>query len=294
MSSSTNSNKGESASTYVVHDSKKKAEVLRLTLQNTMITTAMGGVFAEQHNPDTFHDVLDVGCGTGGWILEAAQTYPEMHLVGIDISALMIENASVQAKTQGTENRVEFHVMDALKKLEFPDNSFDFVNLRFGTSYVRTWDWPALLLEMQRVARPGGIIRITECEIGIQSTSQALMNLYEVGMHAFYRAGHLFTEESTGVTKHLAELLTKSWCEEVQTKSYPLIFRAGTTEGQAFKEDIMYAYRGTRLFIQNWIGVPANYDAFYEQSQRDMQHPDFSATWPHLTVWGHKPRKGQH
>ncbi len=289
MPSSSNSKKSGSASTYVIHERKKKAEIQRLIVQDHMITTAMGGVLSEQADPSIFHRVLDIGCGPGGWMLEAAQTYPEMNLVGIDINTLMVEYSRTQAKTQGLENRVEFHVMDALRKLEFPDNSFDLVNLRFGISFVRTWEWPDLLLEMQRVVRPGGIIRLTECEIGTHTMSQALTQFYEVGMHAFYRAGYLFTQEHAGITKHLAELLTKSWCEGVQTKSYPLTFRAGTPEGEAFKEDMEYIFQMTRPFIQKWGGVPENYDAIYRQSRKDMEQPDFFVIWPHLTAWGHKP-----
>ncbi len=289
MPSSSNSKKSDSASTYVMYQNKKKTELLRLTLQSHMITTAMGGVLSEQSDAGIFRHVLDVGCGTGGWMLEAAETYPEMNLVGIDINPLMIDYSRTQAKTQGLENRVEFHVMDALKKLEFPENSFDLVNLRFGASFVRTWEWPNLLLEMQRVVRPGGIIRLTDCEIGTYGTSQATSQLHEVLLHAFYKAGHLFTEETTGITGHLAELLTKSWCEEVQVKSYPLEFRAGTPEGEAFKEDMEYVFQMTRPFVQKWGGIPENYDTLYRQSHKDMEQADFFAIWPHLTAWGRKP-----
>jgi ubiquinone/menaquinone biosynthesis C-methylase UbiE len=38
--------------------------------------------------------VLDVGCGTGGWLMETAKTHPMIEkLVGADISARMVEHA---------------------------------------------------------------------------------------------------------------------------------------------------------------------------------------------------------
>ncbi len=289
MPSSSNSKKSSSANTYIVHDKKQRAELLRLTIQSHMITAAMGGTLAEQSDPRSFRRVLDIACGTGGWVLEAAQTYPEMNMVGVDINTLLIDYSRTQAKELGLENRVEFQVMDALKKLEFPDNSFDLVNLRFGVSFVRTWDWPHLLLEMQRVVRPGGTIRLTECEINTPGSSQATTQLHEVWIRAFYQAGHLFTQEPTGLTSHLAELLAKSWCEGVQAKSYPLAFRAGTPEGVNFKEDMDYTIQMTRPFIQKWGGLPANHDVLYRQALTDMEQPDFSAIWPYLTAWGYKP-----
>ncbi len=289
MPSSNNSKKSSSASTYIVHDKKQRAELLRLNIQSRMITAAMGGALAEQSDPSSFRRVLEVACGTGGWVLEAAQTYPEMDVVGVDISTLLIDYSRTQAKELGLENRVEFRVMDALKKLEFPDNSFDLVNLRFGVSFVRTWDWPILLLEMQRVVRPGGTIRLTECEINTPGSSQATTQLHEVWIRAFYQAGHLFTQEPAGITGHLAELLTNSWCEGVQTKSYPLLFRGGTPEGEAFKEDTEYVFQSTRPFLNKWGGIPENYDALHQQSRKDMDQPDFFVTWPHLVAWGCKP-----
>ncbi len=289
MASFSNSSKGDNASTYIVQSSKKKEELLRLVLQSRMITAATGGVLPEQPNVDTFRRVLDVACGTGGWVLEAAQVYPKMSLVGVDISTLMTDYARTQAKEQGLTNRVEFRVMDALKRLDFPDNSFDLVNLRFGISFVRTWDWPPLLLEMQRVVRPGGIIRVGESEVVTQNTSSALTQLYDLAMGAFYRAGHIFTQDTAGLTGHLAELLTKSWCENVQVKAYPLLFRAGTSEGEMYIEDVKYLHITTTPFVQKWVGLSENYEALYRQALKDMKQPDFSAIWPHLTVRGSKP-----
>ncbi len=289
MPSSNNSKKSSSASTYIINERKKKADILRLTIQSRMITTAMGGVLPEQPDPSIFHHVLEIGCGVGSWALEAAETYPEMNVVGIDINPSMVDYSRTQAKTQGLENRVEFHVMDALKKLEFPENMFDLVNLRLGISFVRTSEWPGLLLEMQRVVRPGGIIRLTECESGSKSTSQAMTQLNDLGTRALYQAGYLFAQEYTGLTNHLAELLTKSWCDGVQTKLYPLVFRAGTPEGKAFEEDMDYIFQMTRPFIQKWGGIPENYDALHRQCLKDMEQPDFFATWPHITAWGYKP-----
>ena len=288
MPSSNNSKKSSSASTYI-NEGKKKAEIRRLIIQSHMITAAMGGVLPEQTDTSIFHRVLEIGCGAGGWVLETAQTYPEMNVVGIDINPLMVEYSYTQAKAQGLENRVEFHVMDALKKLEFPENSFDLVNLRFGISFVRTSEWPSLLLEMLRVVRPGGIIRLTECETGSHSPSQAMTQLNDLGTHALYRAGYLFAQEYTGLTSHLAELLMKSWCERVQTKSYPLLFRGGTPEGKDFKEDMDYIFQMTRPFIQKWGGIPENYDVLHRQCVKDMEQPGFSETWPHLNEWGYKP-----
>jgi ubiquinone/menaquinone biosynthesis C-methylase UbiE len=251
-----------------------------------MITTSMGGVLPEQANPTIFHSVLDVGCGTGGWLIEAAKVYPSMaHLVGVDISNTMISFAWNQATEQQVDDRVEFAVMDALRLLEFPAATFDLVNLRFGSSYIRTWEWPKVISEMLRVCRPDGIIRLTEPAVIQQSSSPALLQFCTLLQSALFRAGHLFEEEPTGITAHLAHLLTQYGAKSVQTKDYALEYQAGTEEGQAFLEDIASAFQTLRPFLQRWVRLPKDYDAICQQALSDMKQPDFQATWNLLTAF---------
>ena len=180
------SNKNEHPSTYFAEDRSSKDDLIRLLLQDRMMTQAMGGVLSEQPDLSRLRRVLDVGCGTGGWLIALAQAYPAIEtLFGVDISRKMVEYARVQAEAAGVSERVEFLVMDALRRLEFPVGYFDLVNQRCGASYLRTWDWPHLLQEYQRVTRTGGVIRITEGEWGAESTSQALSNLFDLLRQAY-------------------------------------------------------------------------------------------------------------
>jgi ubiquinone/menaquinone biosynthesis C-methylase UbiE len=210
---------------------KNEEELRRLANQDHLVTTSMGGVLPEQANPRAFQRVLGIACGTGGWAIEVAQTYPEMSLVGIDINLPMIEYARMQATAQHVDDRVEFHVMDALRVLDFPDASFGMVNLRFALSFVRTWDWPRVLNELLRVVRPGGVVRLTDEEVIHQSTSPGAMQFCEMLLCTLFRSGHLFAQESAGLTAHLAPLLSRNGFQQVQTRAYPLQYRAGTPEG---------------------------------------------------------------
>jgi trans-aconitate methyltransferase len=51
----------------------------RQDIQDKMLTTGMGGVLPElagRVDYSCLQRVLDVGCGTGGWLMETARTYP--------------------------------------------------------------------------------------------------------------------------------------------------------------------------------------------------------------------------
>ena len=197
----------EHPGTYMVQDLSSKGELNRLALQDQMLTTGMGGVLPEQTNPTGLHRVLDAGCGTGGWLLETAKVVPTISLlIGIDFRKMIINYARAQAAANQLGDRVRFYVMDALQMSQFPSAFFDLVNQRLGMSYLRTWEWAKLLAEYQRITRPGGIIRITECS-GPESNSEALTQLHTLLIRALSQAGHLFVpDDPDGVIDKLVPL----------------------------------------------------------------------------------------
>jgi ubiquinone/menaquinone biosynthesis C-methylase UbiE len=281
--------KREQPSTYFVQDRANRDELKRLQLLDRTTTASMGGVLPEQPDPTMFRRVLDVGCGTGGWLIELAQTLPDSTLlIGVDASHAFIEYAREQAVAAQVSDRVEFHVADALRMLEFPSRFFDLVNHRFAASWLRTWDWPKLLQEYQRVARPGGVIRITEGDTWV-TKSPAHLSLFGVFVQAMYQSGHFFTPDSPGVNGELVGLLQRHGLRQVQSRAYSLEYRTGTPEAQHFFENIRISYQTVGPFLRKWTRVPDNYEAIYQQAIREMDQPDFMATWNLLTAWGTAP-----
>ncbi len=280
-------------STYFVQDRGNLEEVARLETQDTMLTAGMGGVLPELADPAVLRRVLDVGCGTGGWLIETARTYPTIEkLAGADISYKIMEQARIQAETQDLAGRVEFKTMDALRMLEFPNAFFDLVNQRLGSSWLRTWEWTKILSEYQRVARPGATIRVTESQI-VESNSAALTKLCAVGLETCYRSGRFFVRRGDGITCQLAHLMVQHDIQDVQTQEHTLVFQAGTSEHQRFYEDMMHLFRVSLPFFQKWVHVPSNYEEIYRQALKEMQEPSFVATWRLLTVWGVRSRNSR-
>ncbi len=279
----------ENPGTYFVQDRSNLQERERVRLQDAMLTAMMGGVLPEQADPTIFRAVLDVGCGCGGWLIEAAKTYPTMsRLVGIDVSGKMIEYARAEAKAQGVADRVEFHVMDARGLLKFPDDSFDLVNQRLGGSYLRIWDWPDLLQKYQGVVRPEGVIRITECDVA-HSNSPAFTQLSDLFLTTLFKAGHFKTEQMDGLMSQLPPLLKQQGFRQVQTRDHALHYPAGTHEGELFAQDMKHAFRTLLPFFRKWTRVPDNYEELYQQALCEMQLPGFVGSWNLLTIWGNPP-----
>src|SRR5205814_198863 len=70
------------------------------------------------------HDVLDIGCGPRGLLLEMAYANSRLHATGIDVSQGMIDYASALASANELDN-AQFHVANAIDPLGFPDGTFD-------------------------------------------------------------------------------------------------------------------------------------------------------------------------
>ena len=285
MSISRNS-RDELPNTYIVEDRSNKEEMARLLMQDKMATAGMGGVLSEQANPASLGSVLDAGCGTGGWLIEVARTYPTIsRLVGIDVNGKMLEIARTQAAPQQESSRVEFRQMDVLGKLDFPDASFDLVNQRFAMTYLRTWDWVHVLGEHQRVARPGGIIRVSECNIP-ESSSSALNRLNDLLIDALTNAGHFSASQRDDAINGLAARLHYVGIRNIQTRAYTIEYLPGTPYRETFIENGKHILRTFLPFLRKWTHVPEDYDALCKQASNDMDQPDFTGTWKIVTAWG--------
>ncbi len=138
--------------TYFI-EAENAAEMARLINQDRIATRCMGGLFPSQFDLSSVHDVLDIACGPGGWAMDVARAYPDKGVTAIDISQLMTEFARYQAMSEGLHN-ARFVVMDALKPLDFPDNSFDFINARFISGFMPKAKWPALHARMLTYLTP--------------------------------------------------------------------------------------------------------------------------------------------
>lgn len=277
--------------TYFVEDWYRGEELRRLASQDQLVTASPGGLLEEQADPAALRNVLDVACGVGGWSIEVALRYPEINLVGIDNNPYMIAAAREQAAVSQVAERVDFRLMDALRTLDFADHSFDLVNLRFALGFMRTWEWSRLLSDLLRVLRPGGIIRLMDENVIHESTSPAMLQFYELLLSALFRSGRLFTQESSGLTAHLALLLDRQGFRQVQTRECSLQFRAGTPQGEVYVQSRLSLLRMLRPFIQKWGQLSIDYDTLQQQVSAELSRPDFSATWRLVTAWGVRSRR---
>lgn len=116
---------------------------------------------------------LDVCCGTADWTIALAEaTGPTGEVRGLDFSQNMLNVGLEKVKHISQVELIQGNAME----LPFEDNSFDYVTIGFGLRNVP--DYTQVLSEMNRVAKPGGMVVCLE-------TSQPDSKLFN-GLFRFY------------------------------------------------------------------------------------------------------------
>lgn len=288
MSMSSEQSKETRENTYVI-DSESAAEMARLMRQDHLLTRGMGGLFPEGFDLSQVQDILDIACGPGGWVQEIAFAHTDIEVTGVDISERMIAYAQAQAQAQRLPN-AHFQVMNALKPLEFPDNSFDLVNTRLIVAFMLPEVWPTFVRECQRILRPGGILRLTDLEWGL-SNKIAFERISDQFNQALHKAGQSFSPNGThmGILPMLRRFVSDAGFANIGQKAHVIDFSYGLEAHEGFYHDLAAAFKLLQPFIsKEGIASPEELDETYQQALREMTEEDFCGIWVLLTVWGYK------
>jgi arsenite methyltransferase len=112
--------------------------------------------------------ILDVGCGRGVQLVEAAKHLSSGHAVGVDLwlpgqlTGNMYEAAMENARIEGVRDKIDLQKSDA-GSLPFRDASFDVVLSSLAVGYMGGAKKRGQVIgEMTRVMKPGGKIAILD------------------------------------------------------------------------------------------------------------------------------------
>jgi len=107
--------------------------------------------------------VLEIGCGTGRNLIDAARTNPAARLYGIDISSEMLRTARAKVMKAGLGGRIRLARGDATAfdpTTLFGQERFERIFLSYTLSIIP--DWPAALAQALALLAPGGRLHIVD------------------------------------------------------------------------------------------------------------------------------------
>ena len=117
-------------------------------------------------------NLLDVATGTADLALALAKGIPGSEVVGVDISAGMLEVGRSKVRARDLEGRVRLDLGDG-EQLPYEESSFGAVTVAFGVRNFENLEQG--LRDMRRVLEPGGTLAVLEFS---QPTAWPLRSLY--------------------------------------------------------------------------------------------------------------------
>ena len=117
-------------------------------------------------------NLLDVATGTADLALALAKGIPGSKVVGVDISAGMLEVGRSKVRARDLEGRVRLDLGDG-EQLPYEESSFGAVTVAFGVRNFENLEQG--LRDMRRVLEPGGTLAVLEFS---QPTAWPLLSLY--------------------------------------------------------------------------------------------------------------------
>ena len=101
--------------------------------------------------------ILDIGTGTGGSAFVLGQLFPQAQVLGIDLAPAYIRFSRAHKEIRHADN-VEFYQANA-ENLEFIESdSVDFINFAYVLHEMPADNAKAIVREMFRVLKPGGVV----------------------------------------------------------------------------------------------------------------------------------------
>jgi len=272
---------------YVL-DAESATEMARLMLQDRLINEMVGGLIPELEELDSIDNILDIGCGPGGWALDVARSYPKKKITGIDISDMMLTYANEQKKLHELEN-IRFIKMDARQDLRFPDRSFALVNIRTAAGYISRHTWPFLLKECARITQVGGILRVTETDrVGLtNSASFEKYTHYLTHLISKKEYGFAVDTSTIGMSPVLGKLLQDAGYHDIQIASYDLDFSYGAKFYPIQLQNMEITFQSLQpRILEMGIATQEELESLYEFVVQEMGSKTFCGITYLLTFCG--------
>lgn len=214
--------------------------------------------------------VLDVACGTGGWLRKVAQAFGQCQCVGVDISKLMLDHARSIADSEGLKN-VKYIQGDFfnLPRL-FSAQKFDLVQMRVSTWFLGTRK-KEVFSAIKDLLVPGGTFRIIEFEQPFPNTSAAWKRYARLFFEALEKRGVLYYG-----TAEFPAIFTEIGLKNILTEPFVVNLSAGTPDIQSMRTDMMDQLNTVgRMIVTEHLLSEDDFEELRQQCIDDMNAPGF-------------------
>ncbi|CAG8634102.1 3760_t:CDS:2 [Ambispora leptoticha] len=199
--------------------------------------------------------IVDIGCGSGIWILDMARQYPNSNFVGIDISPIL--------PTEGLPSNVKFIQYNMVDGLPFEDSSFDLVHQKFMVGAFTEVQWKEKVIpELIRLVRSDGWIEILEADAILISDGTVTRRIAKA-FHDFLVSKGI----NPSIGKEIPRIFENSNVF-LEIKHQQKTIKLGKRHGESGEESLRFYVSGlnsARGTLANSMNImPEHYDALLE------------------------------
>ncbi|KAJ6483820.1 S-adenosyl-L-methionine-dependent methyltransferase [Mycena vitilis] len=98
--------------------------------------------------------ILELGCGSGAWAIQAATEFPDAQIFSVDVSPL---------PDRKIPSNISFKLGDLTRALDFEEITFDVVHARFVMIHVP--DGESVIKRAAALVKPGGLLILEDADI---------------------------------------------------------------------------------------------------------------------------------
>ncbi|KAK0654916.1 S-adenosyl-L-methionine-dependent methyltransferase [Cercophora newfieldiana] len=241
--------------------------------------------------PEKMHRVLDAGCGTGDWAIDFADSHPECHVTGVDLSPI---------QPVFNPPNVTFIVDDLDDTWTFGP-PFDFIFSRFMTGSIT--DWPAFFTKAYDSLTPGGTIEVQDTIWHLRTDDSTIppsspllkwTNLLREGMavngrpidSAIHYKSQLAAAGFVDIEQHIYKWPTNGWAKDRRHKYIGKWNNENVSGGLAAFSLALF----TRSKEEMGLGWKIeDVEALLDAARRDLRDGGLHAYFPVYVVYARKP-----
>ncbi|KAF4334953.1 mrna 3 end-processing yth1 [Fusarium beomiforme] len=257
--------------------------------------------FAPPSNPEAnVKHVLDIGTGTGIWVMDYADDHPGaevgsqlahcslliVQVIGVDLSPI---------QPSFVPPNVRFIIDDIEEEWQY-STRFDYIHSRMMNSSIA--DWASYAAKIYDNLEPGGYVELQEIDVFTRSDDNTL-----TPQHNLWQWAQLIYDASVKLGRpyfdpsNLKDVLTKAGFEDVteakfkwptnrwpKDKKHKELGVWNNENGNFFLEAVAIAPLTRAL---GWSKEEVT--VFIAQARKELNDPRIHAYWPIISVYGRKP-----
>jgi ubiquinone/menaquinone biosynthesis C-methylase UbiE len=229
-------------------------EADRLNQQHILLCRIFGGLYRAPLKKSKVKKVLDIGCGTGIWLMDFAREFPDAEVWGLDIG----ENP----EWKNAPSNCKFLIGDVESRETWNNlpTDFDMIHGRFLLVAMR--NWPELLASCYEHLAPGGWVEEQELQLPVECMDEvafedcATFQLMDVWVKGLKMVGispraiedfpRMLSEAGfVNETTDVFSMYVGSWPEDQESKEIGRMGLANATQGfRGFTERIFRGILG--------------------------------------------------